>query len=62
MRLGHDQYEVYIDKKTFGESAPDAWVKVPEMAILYEHDNPTGRAVVCWYQNRIICLVKASET
>lgn len=56
-RTSHGPREVFISKKTFGPSAPDDWVVVPETAILHHHDNPTGEAIVCWFLNHIICYI-----
>lgn len=55
-----DHYEVYIDKKTFGEDAPDAWVRVPDKNII-RRENPTGSAVACWYVNQVLCFVESSQ-
>jgi hypothetical protein len=62
VRLGKSEREVFIDRRSFGDGAPDAWVAVPEAAVLYGHSNPTGFAVVCWHQGRILCFVPASGT
>ena len=59
-RLSPKGYEVFIDKTTFGTTAPDAWVPVPEATILHAHDNPTGSAVVCWFMSHILCFIPAS--
>lgn len=59
-RPGKIRHEVFIDKKTFGSSAPDDWVEVPEKAIIYGGTNPTGQAVVCWVGGRLWCYVPTS--
>ena len=60
-RIAEVRHQVFIDKKTFGADAPDAWVTVPEGAILRGKDNPTGRPVVCWSQGRILCYVPGPD-
>lgn len=67
-REGH--YEAYIDSATFPDDpsneyhgrAPNAWVAVPEERIIRGRDNPTGRAVACWYHGEIRCFVPGSGT
>lgn len=41
-------WEVFVDKKSFGEGAPDEWRLVPDKAVIIREDNPTGRNVACW--------------
>jgi hypothetical protein len=55
-------YEAFIDRKTFGSDAPDAWLPVPGVRVLHRKDNPTGEAVICWYQGEIRCFVAGLET
>lgn len=50
-------HEVYISKEVFGDKAPDAWLHVAGAAVLHGYTNPTGRAVVCFSQGRILCYV-----
>ena len=61
-RMTDDHFEAYIDRKSFGEDAPDAWVRVPDEAILRRHDNPTGQAIACYFIDHILCFVEASGT
>jgi hypothetical protein len=55
-----DHFDAFIDRRTFGPDAPDAWVPVPPSNVLHRHDNPTGEAVVCWYNGEIRCFVEGS--
>lgn len=57
-----DRYEAFIDRKSFGASAPDDWVRVPKAHVLRRHDNPTGEAVACWFIGEIRCFVEGSGT
>ncbi len=68
-RHGRDgQWEAWVDSATFPDDpiatteghAPNAWVKVPSDAILHR-DNPTGEAVLCWYQGVVRCFVPGVE-
>ena len=55
-RNGH--WEVFIDKKTYGESAPNDWRSVPDSKISPDPDvskKPEG-ATACWYQNEVRCF------
>jgi len=49
-------WEAYISKTKFGSSAPDAWLPIPDSAILHVA-NPTGVAVAWWYMGSIRCFV-----
>lgn len=49
-------WEAFIDKRSFGPNAPDDWVRAPEKAMVYREDNPTGRNIVCFYNNEIRCI------
>jgi hypothetical protein len=60
-RMKGDAFEVFIDKGTFGRSAPDAWVAVPAEAIL-PRENPTGEGVACFYAGQVHCFVQAGAT
>jgi hypothetical protein len=41
----------------------DGWQVVPAEVVLHRHDNPTGRAVVCYLPGRgILCFVPGPET
>jgi hypothetical protein len=55
-----DHFEAFIDRRTFGAEAPDAWVPVPPSNVLHRQDNPTGEAVVCWYSGQIRCFVEGA--
>jgi hypothetical protein len=59
-RTAGDHFEAFIDRKSFGTSAPDDWLPVPSEHVLHRHDNPTGEAVVCWYNGEIRCFVEGS--
>ena len=51
--------EALISKEAFGEEAPDEWRKIPDNADLHRNDNPTGHAVVCFLNDKILCFVPA---
>jgi hypothetical protein len=55
-----DHFEAFIDRRTFGADAPDDWVPVPPSNVLHRKDNPTGEAVVCWYNGEIRCFVEGA--
>jgi hypothetical protein len=55
-----DHFEAFIDRRTFGADAPDDWVPVPPSNVLHRRDNPTGEAVVCWYNGEIRCFVEGA--
>ena len=55
-----DHFEAFIDRRTFGEDAPDDWLPVPPEHVLHRRDNPTGEAVVCWYNGEIRCFVEGA--
>jgi len=57
-----DHFEAFIDRRTFGADAPDAWVAVPSANVLRRRDNPTGEAVACWYNGEIRCFVEGAGT
>lgn len=61
-RITGDHYEVFIDRKSFGESAPDRWLPAPDKVVLHRHDNPTGEAIACYYAGEIHCFIEASGT
>lgn len=54
-------FEVFIDRKTFGRGAPNAWVPVPPEAVL-PRENPTGEGVACYYGGIVHCFVQAGAT
>jgi hypothetical protein len=55
-----DHFEAFIDQRTFGTDAPDAWIRVPPWNVLHRRDNPTGEGVVCWYNGEIRCFVEGA--
>ena len=59
-RTRGDHFEVFIDRKTFGESAPDAWVAVPPESVIRRKDNPLGEPVACWHLNEVRCFVQGT--
>lgn len=70
VRTQGSHWEVWIDSKTFPDSAtdgrvghaPNDWVVVPEQAILHGKDNPIGEPVGCWYGGRLRCFVPGTQT
>jgi hypothetical protein len=42
------------------QNPPYAWVDVPDDAVLYHHDNPTGEGVACWAGAKIICFIEGT--
>ncbi len=56
-RTATDHFEVFVDRRSFGTDAPDAWVSVPPSHVLRRRDNPTGEAVACWYNGEVRCFV-----
>jgi hypothetical protein len=61
-RIDRGMLEAYIDTRTFGPTAPNDWVRVPESVILRGHQNPTGEAVACWHFGRFLCFVPSAQT
>ena len=66
---GDGRWEVWIDRVTFPDGfspaeghAPDAWVVVPEAAVLHGKENPTGAPIACWYQGVVRCFVPGVGT
>jgi hypothetical protein len=67
---GSVHIEAWIDSKTFPDTsyspiyghAPNAWVRVPEEAMIHGKDNPTGAPVVCWYNSSIRCYIEGTGT
>ncbi len=55
-----DHFEAFIDRRSFGADAPEAWVRVPPWNVLHRRDNPTGEAVACWYNGEIRCFVEGA--
>jgi hypothetical protein len=56
------EWQAYISKEIYGPDAPDIWMNIPADKILDHETNPTGRVVICWYQNQIYCAVLPSLT
>lgn len=54
---------VFIDKESFGATAPDDWVPVPESAMETTNANPDAprpqQATACWYNSAIRCYSPA---
>lgn len=61
-RIRGDHFQVFVDRKSFGDRAPNAWVDVPSTAIIHGRDNPTGEAIACFYGGEVKCFVQASGT
>lgn len=69
-RMAGSRYEAFVDRSTFpdeeGEpmhgAAPNAWLPVPEEAVIRPLANPTGSAVLCWYAGTIRCFVPGGAT
>ena len=59
-RIEGDHFEAFIGKNNWA-TAPDAWLPVPQDAILHS-SNPTGRAIVWWYGGVIRCFCPPSLT
>jgi len=59
-RAAGDHLEAFIDRRTFGPTAPNAWLRVPPEHVLRGETNPMGEGVVCWYAGEIRCFVEAS--
>jgi hypothetical protein len=61
-RLDRGNVEAFVDTKTFGPTAPNDWVLVPQAIILPQHDNPTGEGVACWHNGQLVCFVPSNGT
>lgn len=69
-RMGKSGYEAFVGKSTFPDeaddlshgAAPNAWLPVPEEAIIRPLANPSGSAVLCWYNGTIRCFVPGGAT
>lgn len=59
-RASVDHFEAFIDRRSFGADAPDAWVSVPPWHVLHRQDNPTGEGVACWYNGEVRCFVEGA--
>lgn len=53
-------WQAYISKAVFGSNAPDQWITIPNELILQHVDNPTGRVVICWVNEKVYCAVLPS--
>ena len=56
---GH--HEAFIDKHSFGASAPDRWTWVPDENVLHGRMNPTGEPIACWYDGTVFCFVDGTS-
>jgi hypothetical protein len=47
----------YIDKESFGPTAPDAWLEIPlhELRVRGNRPGKVRGAIVCFADNRVIC-------
>jgi len=57
-RTANDKLEAFIDKESFGPTAPNEWVEVPEISIIKNPPQGLARpqsAIVCWYNYSIMC-------
>ena len=48
----------FIDKKSYGPTAPDAWREVPVRELRARGNRPPGvrGAIVCYADNRVVCV------
>lgn len=60
-RIERGHLQAFIDKKSFGAQAPDAWVEVSDSAVLHQHDNPLGSDVACYFQGHILCFIQGTQ-
>jgi hypothetical protein len=61
-RIIGDDYEIYVDDRTYGVDAPNAWVAVPRSRILDRTVNKVGALVACWRKAYgVMCLVREPE-
>lgn len=56
VRMSAAGWEVFVDKQSFGATAPDDWVGVPEQALVVREDNPTGRNIACYSYSKLRCM------
>ena len=67
---GSVHWEAFASSKLFPDTptasmqghAPDAWVRVPDEAILHGKNNPTDAPVGCWYMRRWRCFIEGSSS
>ncbi len=47
----------FIDKQSFGPTAPDAWREVPLKEMRVRGNRPPGihGAIICWADDRVVC-------
>lgn len=46
--MREEAWYVFIDKRIFGDDAPNDWRRVPASKVIDRSDNPTGHSVACW--------------
>jgi len=56
-------WDAWIDKETYGPTAPDDWMPAPLKAIGGDGwANPTGVGWACWYDKDVRCISPGSAT
>ena len=60
-RIRGAAFEVFIDRKAFGATAPNDWVEVQPQAIL-PRENPLGVGVACYYGGFVHCFVQGGAS
>ena len=53
--------EAFVDRKSFGPSAPNAWLEIPENVIIRGIENPNGEPILFFYQGEIRCFVDGGQ-
>ena len=54
-------WDAWIDRETYGPTAPDDWRPAPRKAIGGNGDeNPTGTGWACWFDKEVRCVSPAS--
>ena len=59
-RLVDGHWEAFIDRESFGYSAPDAWVRVTEDVLqgtTSDGEPPDTRTWACWWGSHLACFV-----
>jgi hypothetical protein len=62
VRQGPNGLEAFIDRKTFGQAAPDEWRAVPPEVVIRDMANQTGLPIACFYYGAIRCFLPATAT